>query len=114
MTFRNLLILLFLLIGVTAHADEMVKIRGSLQWSNERQTLTDCVTGQVYWVRVLASNPNYLLSKKVEELELVSKNIIAEFKGEVTTGSISNGPKYHVDGTLNVSQIISMENGVCK
>jgi hypothetical protein len=114
MAFRNLLILFCLLFGVTAYADEMIKVRGALQWTKERQTITDCVSGRVYWVRVLASNPNFLLSQKVDELRLINENIIAELGGEVTVGAPSNGPKYHVDGTLNVSQIISVENGVCK
>jgi hypothetical protein len=63
---------------------------------------------------VLASNPNFLLSKKVEELKLISENLVAEFGGEVNVGAISNGPPYPVDGMLIVHQIISVENGICQ
>jgi hypothetical protein len=105
---------LLFLVALSVHAGEVRYIRGSLTWTNERQTVTDCESGRVYWVRVLASNPHFLLTKRVEAL--VSKgerNIIAEFRGDVQPGRPSFGPLYPVDGTLNVRDIVSIEKGTC-
>ena len=95
-------------------AGQEAQIRGVLVWTKEKQTMTDCKSGRVYWVRVLASNPYFLLTKKVEELTLKStENIVSEFRGEINLGIPSSGPRYPVDGTLNVHQIISVTHGSC-
>lgn len=103
------------LAALGAQACEVTRIRGSLIWTHEQQTITECGTGRVYWVRVLASNPHFALTKRVEEL--VSKGeraLIAEFRVDVQTGRPSLGPSYPVDGTLNVRDIVSVEKGVCE
>jgi hypothetical protein len=85
-----------------------------LIWGADTQTLTICDTEEVYWVRVLASNPFHLLSVKVEELSRKnSGEIIAEFRGDIIQGKPSTGPAYYVDGSLIVSEIISVVHGEC-
>lgn len=105
---------LLFLVSLGVQAGEDTYIRGSLVWTNERQTVIDCMSGRVYWVRVLASNTHFLLTKRVEDI--VSKgarSIIAEFRGNVQPGRPSFGPSYPVDGTLNVREIVSVEKGTC-
>jgi hypothetical protein len=64
---------------------------------------------------VLASNPHFLFSKRVDELNSNgAKTIIAEFRGEISLGMPSLGPHYPVDGTLNVHNVISVEKGNCE
>lgn len=90
------------------------KIRGVLQWSKERQTITECKSGRIYWVRVLASNPHFLLTKKVEEISSKGEaKIIAEFSGEIQNVKPSSGPDYSVDGTLVVNKVFSVKLGDC-
>jgi len=90
-------------------------IRGELIWSREKQIITDCKSGSVYWIRVLASNPNFLLYKKVKELTLNGEvSIIAEFRGSLKLGTASISPPYPTDGTFNVYNIISVKKGSCK
>ena len=68
-------------------------LRGLLIWSADTQTLITCDTEEVYWVRVLASNPFHLLSVKVEELSMKNGGeIIAEFRGDIIQGKPSTGP----------------------
>lgn len=115
MNLRILIITFLFLTALIARAGEDSYVRGTLIWTNEKQTVTECKTGHVYWVRVLASNPHFLFSKKVEELTANgAKNIVAEFRGEISLGLPSAGPRYAVDGTLNVYQVISVEKGSCE
>lgn len=102
------------LVPVSVHEGEVTLVRGSLIWTSERQIITDCASGRVHWVRVLASNPHFLLTKRVEEFALDGeRDIIAEFRGDAQTGRPSFGPAYPVDGTLNVREIVSIEKGTC-
>ncbi len=103
---------LILLFSSLSYAGDEVEIKGILEWSSEKQTLKDCETGRIYWVRVLASNPYAHLSNRVDELKKQNQSIIAKFSGEVKMGQPSSGPQYHVDGILYVHQIISVESGV--
>lgn len=115
MSNRLLVAAIFFLASSIAQAGQSVQIQGALIWTDEKQTITDCKSGRVYWVRILASNPNFLLTKKVEELTSKgAENIVAEFRGEVKTGILSAGPRYPIDGTLNVHQIISVARGSCE
>ena len=105
----------FFLVEYAAQAGQDSYVRGAVIWTNEKQTVTDCKTGRVYWIRVLATNPHVLFSQKVDELNSNSaQNIIAEFEGEISLGMPSLGPQYPVDGILNVHKIISVEKGSCK
>jgi hypothetical protein len=107
---------LLFLVALGVQAGEDTYIRGSLIWTNERQTVIDCVSGRVCWVRVLASNPHFfLLTKRVEDI--VSKGergILAEFRGNVQSGRPSFGPSYPLDGTLTVRDIVSIVPGGCE
>ncbi len=115
MSTRLLVAAIFFLASSIAQAGPRDQIQGALIWADEKQTITDCKSGRVYWVRVLASNPNFLLTQKVEELaSRGAENIVAEFRGEVKTGMPSAGPRDPVDGTLNVHQIISVARGSCE
>ncbi len=115
MSLRTLIIVSLSLAVHAAQAGQDTYVRGELIWTNEKQTVTECKTGRVYWVRVLASNPHFIFSKKVEELtSRGTKNILAEFRGEINSGVPSVGPRYPVDGTLNVHQIMSVEKGSCE
>ena len=114
MSTRNLVVIFFLLSGSIAQASQEAHVRGVLVWTAEKQVVTECKSGRVYWVRVLVSNPHFLLTEKVDELTSKGHgNIIAEFRGEMKMGIPSVGPKYPVDGTLNVYQIISVAQGSC-
>jgi hypothetical protein len=115
MSTRLLVAVIFFLAAPIAQAGQYVHVQGALIWTDEKQTITDCKSRRVYWVRVLASNPNFLLTKKVDELTSKgAENIVAELRGEVKTGIPSAGPRYPVDGTLNVHQIISVARGSCE
>lgn len=115
MSLRIIAILFFALSVHAAQASQDTFVRGELIWTNEKQTITECKTGRVYWVRVLASNPHFLFSKKVEELTSKgAKSITAEFRGKLNQGKTSTGPRYPIDGTLNVHQVVSVENGACE
>jgi hypothetical protein len=115
MSFRILVIAFFFFAAYAAQAGQDTYVRGAVIWTNEKQTVTECKTGRVYWIRVLASNPHFLFSKKVDELNSAgAENIIAEFRGEISLGMPSLGPRYPVDGTLNVHKIISVESGRCE
>jgi len=104
------LILTLALLVSSAHAED-VSVRGELVWTSDSQTLAVCDTGKMYWVRVLASNPWFDLTKRVKTLG--SRSIVAEFRGEVTLGRPSSSPPYKADGTLTVSAIGSVEQGSC-
>lgn len=115
MNLRIFVLIFFSLAAYAAQANQDTHVRGALIWTNEKQTVTECKTGRVYWVRVLASNPHFLLSKKVEGLTSKgAKKILAEFRGEISSRVSSVGPRYPVDGTLNVLQVISVEKGSCE
>jgi len=115
MSQRIIVTIFFALTVHAAQASQDTFVRGELVWMNEKKTVTECKTGRVYWIRVLASNPHFLFSRKVEELTSKgAKNIIAEFRGELSQGKTSTGARYPVDGTLNVHQIVSVENGNCE
>lgn len=115
MSLRILIILVLSLAACNAQASQETLVRGNLIWTDNKQTVTECGTGRVYWVRVLASNPHVLFTRKVDELASKGvKNIIAEFRGEISTGMPSLGPPYPVDGTLTVHRVISIESGNCE
>jgi hypothetical protein len=67
MSLRIIAIFFALMVHAAAQASQDTFVRGELVWTNEKQTVTECKTGRVYWVRILASNPYFLFSKKVEE-----------------------------------------------
>ncbi|MDH5513249.1 MAG: hypothetical protein OEY27_08580 [Gammaproteobacteria bacterium] len=97
--------------AIAASSDTFV--RGEL--SNQGWTVTECNTGRIYSVRILASNPYFHFSKRVEELTSKgAKSIVAEFRGEVSQGKTSTDPGNRVDGTLNVHQVVYVENGRCE
>ncbi len=74
--------------------------------------LTVCGTEEVYWDRVLGANPFHFLSVEVEELSRQNGGeFVAEFRGDIIQGKPSTGPAYYVDGTLIVSEIISVRRG---
>jgi hypothetical protein len=108
--------MVFLFLAVyAAEAGQDTYVRGAVIWTNDKQTVTECTTGHVYWIRVLASNPHFLFSKRVDELNSNgAKTIIAEFRGVISLGMPSLGPQYPVDGTLNVHNVISVEKGNCE
>ncbi len=114
MSLRILVIVFFSCAAYTAYAGQDSYVRGAVIWTNEKQTVTECKTGRVYWLRILASNPHFLFSKKVEKMGSKDANIIAEFRGEISSGVPSLGPLYPVDGTLNVHQVISVQQGNCE
>ena len=110
---RQSIVALFLVM-ISSASSAQENVRGLLIWSADTQTLNVCDIEEVYWVRVLASNPFHLLSVEVEELS--KKNggeIIAEFRGDIIQGKPSTGPAYYVDGSLIVSEIISVVHGEC-
>lgn len=109
---QSIVALFMMMISSASFAQEHV--RGLLNWSADTQTLTICNTEEVYWVRVLASNPFHFLSVKVEELSRQNGGeIIAEFRGEIIQGKSSAGPAYYVDSSLIVREIISVGHGEC-
>lgn len=114
----NLRIIIIVFLFLAAHAAEAGQdtyVRGAVIWTNEKQTVTECGTGRIYWLRVLASNPHFLFTKNVDELRSAgAEMIIAEFRGEISLGMPSLGPQYPVDGTLNVHTIISVEKARCE
>lgn len=104
------------LLLVSVGSAEEVALRGVLVWDSEHQTLTPCGSETVYWVRVLASNPHFLLSQRVGELtrqQSAGARIIAELEGTVSAVP-SAGPRYPVDQALEVSRIRSVELGTCE
>ena len=107
---RVALMLMLPLFVLSAYAED-VSVRGELVWTSDTQTLKVCDTGRLYWVRVLASNPWFHLTKKVESVGPAT--IIAELRGEMVLGQPSSGPLYRVDGTLTVSAIASVASGSC-
>jgi hypothetical protein len=114
MRLRIVVIVFFFFVVHAAHAGQDSYVRGAVIWTNERQTVTECKTGRVYWLRILASNPHVIFSKKVEELSSKDAKITAVFQGEISPGVPSLGPLYPVDGTLNVYQVISIQQGTCE
>jgi len=111
-------VFLTLIVGLyasTIFATPETRIRGVLVWTPDKQTITECKSGRIYWVRVLASNPHFLLGKKVDELNPKgTETIFAELSGEVEMGKSSLGPTYPVDGMIRVHQIISVTKGSCQ
>ena len=101
-------------VGCTTPGHE-VAVRGKLIWTNDRQTIVPCGTDKTLWVRLLASNPNFLLTQRVKELSRSSggEDIIASFEGELLRTLPSAGPPYAVDGALFVHSIQSVEIGRC-
>ena len=67
MSLRILIILVLSLPACNAQAGQETLVRGNLIWTDNKQTVTECGTGRVYWVRVLASNPHVLFTRKVDE-----------------------------------------------
>jgi hypothetical protein len=114
MLLRILVIVIFSFVAYSVHADQDKYIRGAVIWTDEKQTVTECITGRVYWIQILASNPHFLFSKKIEKHKSKGYTIIAEFRGEVTGGIPSLGPQYPVDGTLSVHQVVSVQLGTCE
>jgi hypothetical protein len=115
MSLRFLVLVFISFAGCAAPADQDAYVRGALIWRDDKQAITECKTGRVYWVRVLASNPHFLLSQRIKELTSEgAESIIAELRGEMSAGAPSLGPGYAVDGTLKMNQVISVERGSCE
>ena len=112
---RQVVALLISILGACAiPLSEHQGVRGELTWNAERQTIKDCKSGRVYWVRVLASNPHAHLSKIVEELsKKTGQDIVAEMSGELILGQPSFGPGYPVDGELKVHRVVLVGPGIC-
>ncbi len=109
---QSIVALFIVMISSASFAQE--HLRGLLIWNADTQTLTVCDTEEIYWVRVLASNPFHFLSVKVEELSRTKGGeIIAEFRGNIIQGKPSTEPAYNVDGSLRVGEIISVAHGEC-
>ena len=95
---------------------EATRVAGVLQFNAERQTLTECGTGTIYWVRVLASNPHFSLAQRVEELSSAlapGQSIMADLEGEVSI-SPSGSPAYPIDKVLTVTAFHSVVPGQCE
>ena len=75
--------------------------------------LTECGTGQVYWVR----GADLLLSSLMGNIRDLSgesgAGVVGELRGEKIDVRTSAGTAYPVHGTLWMSQIISVEHGEC-
>lgn len=107
-------LIIILVFSPIINASPEINIKGILVWSPDKQTITKCSSNHVYQVRVLASNPFYHLTKKVEKLGLEGAGkIIAEFRGELATDTDSVKLQYPVDGMLYVHEIISVKEGEC-
>jgi len=105
--------LLALSAAVPASADRLI---GELRWDAERHTLTDCVTGKVYWVRALAANPQLELSEAVRERSqglAPAGRLLADLEGSVARAP-SKGPPYPIDFVLTVSRVHSVLVGQCE
>jgi hypothetical protein len=91
------------------------RLRGLLTWNADRQTLTPCGNADVYWVRVLASNPHFHLSQRVDKLSTATPSpaILADLEGIVSSPP-SAGPDYPIDHVLEVREIHSVELGKCE
>lgn len=110
---RQLIIAVWLAI-ISSVSAAQEPIRGLLIWTADRQTLTACDTGKVYWIRVLASNPHHNLSVAVNDLSMKKHgNIVAQMHGDIIEGKPSSGPAYNVDATLMVSGIDAVAHGDC-
>lgn len=111
---KQLTVVLLSFAAFTAGATQHTYVRGTLVWNDKEQTITDCQSRRVYWVRVLASNPNFMLTRKVDDLMAKGANsVIAELRGEASRGASSVGPGHRVDGTLDVREIVSVARGSC-
>ena len=95
---------------------EATRVAGVLQFDTERETLTECGSGTIYWVRVLASNPHFSLAQRVKELSPAlapGQSIMADLEGEISSPP-SDGPAYPVDKVLTVTAIHGVDPGLCK
>ena len=102
-------------LALSASAEGEARVRGELVWNSERQTLRPCGSEAVYWVRVLASNPHFSLSQRVDAIfeEQPGSPVLAELDGTLSPVT-SMGPKYEVDRALIVSRIRSVSAGTCE
>jgi len=91
---------------------DSVRITGELVFSAERQTLTACEDGRVYWVRVLAANPHHTMRVRFDELSESSDSTLAVLEGEVAAVP-SRRPDYPVEAVLQVRRTHSLQSGDC-
>ncbi len=111
---RAAVVLLLPFVIAASSAPGTVRVRGELVWTADRQTLSVCESEHTYYLRVLASNPHFALSKRVDSLTAAgAHSLVAEFEGSVHPSSTSISPPYATDGTLQVSRIISVDEGRC-
>jgi hypothetical protein len=77
--------------------------------------LTPCDSHDIYWIRILASNPNLLFSRRLQELSIGSrrKSVIAKLTGDLEPRPTSMAPRQAVQGVLVVSNIVSVDQGEC-
>ena len=92
-----------------------VSLQGRLTTEENDWFFTPCDSDEVYWVRVLASNPHFHLFRRVRELqaEAPERDIIAEFTGTVHEQATSAGFDRPHDHVLRVSTIVAVEYGSC-
>ncbi len=97
--------------------DLMIRVRGELTAPDGNWFLTPCDSSDVYWVRVLASNPHFALYQRVEKLNQQNQDapIVAEFLGALRkpTSLDARSAAREIDAVLSVSEIVSVDMGSC-
>ena len=92
-----------------------VYVEGELTWTEDRRTLLSCENGATYLVFVVASNPNFYLYYRVQELEAKNPGMTVLAKVDGTLKPVpSPAPAYPVDAALYVNRIHSIEEGSCE
>jgi len=91
-----------------------ITVRGELEWPDvhPRYRISECGTGTVYELGVMASNPYFRVGQMATELA-ANGPILAEIEGEPampTTSVAQDG----ADRVLNMPCFLSMKNGSCE
>ncbi len=107
---------LALMLSGCSKDDQVVHLRGELTTADHLWFLAPCDSSDVYWVRVMASNPHFRLFQRIEEIkkETGKAIVMAEFEGSLRGPDEGMASGRKTNGVLYVSKIVAVDDGSCE
>ena len=88
-------------------------VRGELAWDTLPETITECTTGRVYELGVMAISPHVNMGREARRLAAASPEpVLVEIRGTISTPSPS-AQRRGTTAVIEMPWVLSMESGRC-